>query len=85
MVSNIEPSSISEVIAHIKNLGYAASGRVRLYGEEFEVVSDPFAQEDGIAVHATPLRLGERSGPDRVLHLPATVVLSVKGKIGKAA
>jgi hypothetical protein len=85
MVTNIESSSLCEICAHIKNLGYAASGRVRLYGEEFEVVSDPFPQEDGIAVHAKPLRSGVNSGPVRVLQLPATVVLSVKGKIGKVA
>ena len=67
--------------AHVKHLGYAASGRIRLYGEEFEVVSDPFPEDDGIAVHVK----SKRDSTVRVLKLPATVVQSVKGRGGKAA
>jgi hypothetical protein len=81
--NHIEPSAI-EVCDYVKKLGFAAPHRVRLYGEEFEVVSDPFLQEDGIAVHAKPVRAGARNSV-RVLKLPATITHSVKGKIGKAA
>jgi hypothetical protein len=79
--SNSESPSITEMCAHVKHLGYAASGRIRLYGEDFEVVSDPFPEDDGIAVHV-------RTKSDsivRVLQLPATVVRSVKGRNSKAA
>ncbi len=78
---NLEPPSISEICEHVKHLGYAVSGRIRLYGEEFEVVSDPFPQDDGIAVHVK----SQRNSTVRVLQLPATVVQSVKGKTAKAA
>jgi hypothetical protein len=45
--------SVSDICAHLKHLGYAISRRIRLYGEEFEVVSDPFPEAGGIAVHGT--------------------------------
>src|SRR5690348_5932698 len=44
-------ASVSDICAHVKHLGYAISRHIRLYVEEFEVVSDPFAEADGIAVH----------------------------------
>jgi hypothetical protein len=42
--------SVSDICAHLKHLDYAISRRIRLYGQQFEVVSDPFAEADGIAV-----------------------------------
>ncbi len=67
--------------AHVKHLGYAASGRIRLYGEEFEVVSDPFPENDGIAVRVKT----KGNAVIRVLQLPATVIQSVRGRATKAA
>jgi hypothetical protein len=78
---NPESPSVSEMCAHVKDLGYAASGRIRLYGEEFEVLSDPFPEDDGIAVHVKT----KGNATVRVLQLPATVVQSVKGRSRKAA
>ena len=71
---NIESPSVSEICAHVKHLGYSASKSVRLYGEQFEVVSDPFPEADGIAVHVTT----KKDSKVRVLQLPATVLQSVK-------
>lgn len=76
-----ESPSVSEICAHVKHLGYATSGRVRLYGEEFEVVSDPFPEADGIAVHVTT----KKDSKIRVLQLPATVLQSVKKGRGRSA
>ena len=45
---NVESPSSSEMCAHVKRLGYSTSKHVRLYGEDFEVVSDPFAEADGV-------------------------------------
>jgi hypothetical protein len=72
---------MSEVCAHVKHLGYMASGRVRLYGEDFEVVSDPFPEADGIAVRVTT----KKDSKVRVLQLPATVLRSVRGRMPDAA
>ena len=68
--------SVSEVCAHVKHLGYAISGRIRLYGEEFEVVSDPFPEADGIAVHVTT----KNDSSIRVLRIPATILQCAKGR-----
>ena len=81
MTSNLESPSFSDMCAHIKNLGYAAPGSIRLYGEEFEVLSDPFPEDDGIALRVKT----KRNSTIRVLQLPATVIQSVRGRAKKAA
>jgi len=69
-----ESQTTLEICARVKNLGYTTSRRVRLYGEEFEVVSEPFAEADGISV-----QVKSRKNPNvRVLRLPSTVVQTVK-------
>jgi len=78
---NIESSPLLEICENVKRMGYAASSRVRLYGEDFEVLSDPFPEAGGIAVHV-------KSKKDLricVLRLPATVLQSVIGKVRNAA
>ena len=68
--------SLTQVCEDVKNLGYAASGTVRLYGEEFEVMSDPFPEDDGIAVQART----KKDSRVRTVQLPATIVKTVKGR-----
>jgi hypothetical protein len=65
-------SSVSDICAHVKHLGYTISRRIRLYGEEFEVVSDPFSEAGGIAVHVTT----KKDSTIRILRIPATVLQS---------
>jgi hypothetical protein len=71
---NIESPSVSEICAQVKHLGYSTSKRVRLYGEDYDVVSDPFPEADGIAVHV----ITKKDSKVRVLQLPATILQSVK-------
>jgi len=78
---SIESSSVFEICANIKRMGYAASSRVRLYGEDFEVLSDPFPEAGGVAVHAK----SEKDSRIRVLRLPPTVLQGVKGIVNNAA
>jgi len=73
---NIEHSSISEVCDGVKKLGYAAFEHVRLYGEEFQLVSDPFPDADGIAVRAKTVK---DSSP-RIVQIPATVIQTVRSR-----
>jgi hypothetical protein len=73
--------SVSEICADVKNLGYGVSGCIRLYGEEFEVISDPFPEADGIAVHVKT----KKDSRVRVLQLPATILQSVRGRRAKSA
>jgi hypothetical protein len=75
-----EALSFVEICASVKRLGFGARQRIRLYGEEFELVSDPFPEAEGIAVQA--------KGKDtniRTLQLPATLLQSVRGRLSKAA
>ena len=60
----------AEVCAQIKKSGYAASQNVRIYGEEFEVLSDPFPNEIGIAIRVR----SRRTSQVRHLQLPATLI-----------
>ena len=73
--------SVSEICRDVKNLGYGVSGRIRLYGEEFEVISDPFPEADGIAVHVKT----KKDSRIRVLQLPATILQSIRGRRAKSA
>ncbi|MGA7931369.1 MAG: hypothetical protein WCA20_35915 [Candidatus Sulfotelmatobacter sp.] len=78
---NVESPSVLEICEHVKHLGYSASKSVRLYGEQFEVVSDPFPEADGIAVHVTT----KKDSKIRVLQIPATVLQSAKRRGRTAA
>jgi len=71
----------AEVCAGVKRLGFGAQQVVRLYGEEFEVVSDPFPEAGGIAVTVRT----KKDSQIRVVQLPATVLQSVKGTFSRAA
>ena len=67
--------SVADICANVKRLGYGMSQRIRLYGEDFDVISDPFPEAGGIAVSVK-----DRKGRGtRVVQLPATVLQSVKG------
>ena len=69
-------NSVEEACARIKQLGYVASRRVRIYGEEFELLSDPFPQADQIAIRAK----AKGDSRVRILRLPVTIV---QGGIGQ--
>jgi hypothetical protein len=66
--------SIAEICASVKRLGYGVSQSIRLYGEEFEVISDPFPESGGIAVNVRT----KKSDGIRIVQLPATVLQSVR-------
>jgi hypothetical protein len=60
-----------ETCRKLISLGYARSNRVRLYGQEVELVSDPFPhQEGGIAVEVTE----SKRSTSRTVKLPLSVV-----------
>jgi len=73
--------SIADICASVKRLGYGAKQNIRLYGEEFEVISDPFPEAGGIAV-SVKTKKGNRV---RVIQLPATVLQSVRRPLSTAA
>jgi hypothetical protein len=76
-----ESPLIAEICAGVKRRGYGASQSIRLYGEEFEVISDPFPESGGIAVSVKT----KNGDAIRVLQLPSPVLQSMKGPGPKAA
>jgi hypothetical protein len=81
-VSRPEPiRPVAEVCAQIKEFGYTSSERIRIYDEEFEVLSDPFPNAIGIAIHVRSRHTSET----RVLQLPATVVQRAAVALRRAA
>jgi hypothetical protein len=64
---------LHEVCDQLQRMGYAQSKRIRIYGQEFEAVSNPFPNEDGIAIRA----FSKRETQARTLQLPLPVVQMV--------
>jgi len=75
MSSHKTTPSVAEICAGVKRLGYGANQKIRLYGEEFQVISDPFPDAGGIAISVKTAK-GERV---RALRIPITVLQSVRG------
>jgi hypothetical protein len=73
--------STAEICDQIKQRGYAPSHVVRIYGEEFEILSDPFPNNEGVAVRVR----SRRTSQVRALQLPATIVPHRNGKSPRAA
>jgi hypothetical protein len=73
--------SVEDACARIKHLGYVAFRRVRIYGEEFELLSDPFPERDRIAIRAK----AKGDSGVRILRLPATIAQGGPGRTVKAA
>jgi hypothetical protein len=59
----------------IKRLGYSSGGQVQLYGERFDLISDPFCVgDDCVLVDA----LEQRSGHTRRVRIPVNIVRLAK-------
>ena len=50
--------------------GYGKQNKVRMYGEEFELISNPFIDENGFAVQA----VSTRSDETRIVRIPLSIV-----------
>lgn len=72
-------SSPAENSARIKELGYKTSKHIKMYGERFEIISDPF--EEGLCTVVRAL-----SGNDptiRILHLPTAILVGLSDQFQK--
>ena len=78
MESNSSPGSNGRQITfgglhEIKELGYTLSGHAELYGEKFQIVSEPFPEGGGVAV-----RVVTATNPAiRTLRLPVAMLLGM--------
>ncbi len=68
--------SPAENCARLRDLGFTTSKHIKMYGERFELVSDPFEEGLCTVVHAL-------SGSDptiRTLHLPTAILLGLSDR-----
>ena len=64
----------SEKCTRVKELGYKLFAHVKLYGQHFEIVSDPFPEGDGVAVRA----ITATDPTVRTLRLPLAILLGLR-------
>ncbi|MBZ5574052.1 MAG: hypothetical protein LAO09_19480 [Acidobacteriia bacterium] len=69
-------AELLHICERLKAMGYAESRRIRIYGEEFEVVSNPFPEGNGIAVRG----ISTRETEVRVVKLPLPILQAVGKK-----
>ena len=61
----------------LRRLGYARARHIRLYGEEFHLISDPAPEGEGFAVEA----IAGRSGGLRHIRIPLSIVHTVRQEV----
>lgn len=66
--------SPAETCSRIKDLGYGMAGHIDLYGQRFQIVSDPFPDGEGISVHVVTANDSTR----RALRLPVSILIGLK-------
>jgi hypothetical protein len=81
----IEDQNASAICARLIALGYARQSRVRMYGEEFELISNPFFDEHGFALQAVSTRSGETRKLQVPLYVLRAVMLEVERSRGTDA
>jgi hypothetical protein len=58
-------------------MGYAEERRIRLYGEEFRLVSNPVPDGDGFSVDG----IARLSGDQRRIRVPLSLVVTIRREI----
>jgi hypothetical protein len=65
------------VCSELRRLGFASGRRAKLYGEEFEFVSDPEADDNGYCLKA----VSHKSRHARHVRIPLSVVRTVEREL----
>jgi hypothetical protein len=79
--------SNTELCEKLKALGYADRNRIRIYGEEFDLLSNPISDEQGVSIEAK----SRKSGHARRLRIPLSILymirkdLQLRGRSSNAA
>ena len=73
-------NSLTDDCVRIKDLGYSSSHHIRLYGQRFDIVSDPFPDGNGVAVEVTTAKEPKK----RKLRLPKALLIGLKDLLPKA-
>ncbi len=70
---------LSKSCEKIINLGYIAGKRVNLYGEHFEIASDPFVDGDWVAIRV----ISENDPTIRTIRLPVSILVGLTDLLAK--
>jgi hypothetical protein len=73
--------STADDCVRIKALGYSSSHHIKMYGKRFEIVSDPFTDGNGVAVHVITVE----EPTQRTLRLPTSILIGLKDLLPKIA
>jgi hypothetical protein len=69
------------ICARLIALGFAKNERIRMYGEEFDLTSDPVADESGFAIEA----VSRTSGNARKLRIPISVLRTIAAYLERSS
>ena len=72
----LDKREIPMLIERLKTLGYSIRKRVRIYGEELELTSDPVPHEESFLVEGK----SRRSGESKRLKIPLSLLQIVKNR-----
>lgn len=75
----IQGSRDAELCERLKVLGYAHRNRIRIYGEEFDLTSNPMRDGNGYSVEA----ISRKSGQARKLPIPLSVLQMVTNDLAR--
>lgn len=81
IINHANKKSAVEDCVRIKDLGYGSSHHIRMYGEQFEIVSDPIPDGNGVSVQVT----SAADPAKRTLRLPISILVGFKGFFPKVA
>ena len=68
---------VNFVCERLRKFGFAETRRIRLYGEELELISNPVADGEGFAVDA----VNRRSGNKKRVRIPLSLVSVLKQEL----
>ena len=71
----------SKTCQRIMDLGYVAGKYVNLYGEHFELASDPFVDDDWVAIRV----ISENDPTIRTIRLPVSILVGLTDLLPKHA
>jgi hypothetical protein len=66
------------ICERLQELGYAREKHIRLYGEDFHLVSNPVPDGDGFAVEG----ITAKSGNIRRMRIPLSLIYTLKKELG---
>jgi hypothetical protein len=65
------------ICARLRELGYASQRHIRLYGQDFHLVSNPIPDGDGFAVEG----IARKSGTSRRIRIPLLIIHTLRQEL----